>query len=328
MPQNNDLLYFVEKFPDELSCRKYLENQLWKNGPVCPHCKHKKVYKYKDGRLYKCASKTCRKQFQVTTGTIYQDSNIKLRKWFLALYLISTHKKGISSVQLGKQLGITQRAAWYMAHKIRYMLQNKTAFRPLSNVVEVDETYVGGKFKGGKRGRGSENKTPVFGMLERKGKLIIMVVPNTRRVTLQPIILQNVAKGTQIMSDEWWAYTKLSSHGYKHGVVKHKAKEYVRGDIHSNSLEGAWSLLKRSIRGIYHRPSREHLDKYCAEFQFKYNTRNDTEITRFTKTVAKSRISVKYSNITKNIAKNNSYLSTNEKEVQIQKGKRGNRNSN
>lgn len=326
MPQNNDLLYFVDKFPDELSCRKYLENQLWKNGVCCPHCKNKKVYTYSNGKLFKCAYKRCRKQFQVTTGTIYENSNLPLRKWFLAFYLISTNKKGISSIQLAKALGITQKSAWYMAHKIRYMLQYKTVLRPLRNVVEVDETYIGGKFKGGKRGRGSQNKTPVFGMLERSGKLIIMVVPNAKRRTLQPLILKNVQKGAQIMSDEWWAYTKLSSKGYGHGVVKHKEKEYVRGNIHSNSVEGAWSLLKRSIRGIYHRPSREHLEKYCAEFQFKYNTRHDSEMGRFERTVNKSRIIVKYGDIKKGIAKNNSYLSTNEKE-EVQKSQRRSRNS-
>lgn len=294
MQHNNDLIAFFNKFPDEQSCRNYLESKLWKNGPVCPHCNHtKKIYRFKNGRLFKCAK--CTKQFQVTTNTIYENSNLPLRKWFLAFYLISTNKKGISSIQLSKALGITQKSAWYLAHKIRYMLLHNTTTKPLKNVVECDETYIGGRKKG-KRGRGSENKTPVFGMLQRGGQLIIMPVPNTKRKTLEPLILHNVKKGSKVMTDEWFAYRKLGDN-YIHGVVNHGTKEYVNGDKHVNSLEGAWSLLKRSIRGIYHRPSREYLDKYCAEFEFKYNTRHDAELTRFKRAVKKSNIRIKHKDI-------------------------------
>ena len=297
MAENHDFFAFFERFPDEKSCREYLEKRLWKNGPFCPHCQYtQKIYRYKDGRLFKCGK--CKRQFQVTTNTIYENSNLPLRKWFLAYYLISTNKKGISSIQLAKALGITQKSAWYLAHKIRYMLLHNMVTKPLSKIVECDETYVGGKKKGGKRGRGSENKTPVFGMLERKGQLIIMPVPNAKRKTIEPIIRKTVKKGSQIMTDEWWAYTNLAK-WYKHGVVRHKRKEYVRGKIHVNSLEGAWSLLKRSIRGIYHRPSKQHLDKYCAEFQFRYNTRQQAEMNRMQKAVNRSKIPVRYRDIHK-----------------------------
>lgn len=290
MPKNDHLYAFFEKFPDDLSCRKYLESKLWKNGkPVCPHCKHiDKIYRYSNGKLFKCGNKKCGKQFQVTTDTIYENSNLPLQKWFLAMYLLSTHKKGMSSIQLSKALGITQKSAWYLAHKIRYMLLYKTPQKPLHEIVEVDETYVGGKGKrGSKRGRGSQNKTPVFGMLQRKGQLIITPVPDTKRKTLEPLILKSVNKGTLIMSDEWWAYRRLEKY-YRHSTVNHGTKEYVRGNVHVNSLEGAWSLLKRSFRGIYHRPSKKHLDKYCAEFQFKYNSRHLGEISRFNIVAEKS----------------------------------------
>ncbi len=275
MPQNHGFFAFFELFPDEKSCRAFLENKLWKNGPVCPHCGYiEHIYRYKNGKLFKCAD--CGRQFQVTTNTIFQNSNLPLRKWFLAYYLISTNKKGISSIQLAKALEITQKSAWYLAHKIRYMWLQDSGVK-LSKIVECDETYVGGKMKGGKRGRGSENKTPVFGMLQRKGQLIIMPVSDTKRRTIEPIIRQTVKKGSEIMTDEWWAYKQLNR-WYLHGVVKHKIKEYVRGNIHVNSLEGAWSLLKRSIRALC-KPSKQHLDKYCAEFQFRYMP--DTEMSRF-----------------------------------------------
>jgi transposase-like protein len=290
-----DMTGYFQRFSTDKACRDYLIDKFWKNGPICPYCKNdQKIYVYKSRNLHKCAE--CKKQFSVTTGTIFADSNLPLHKIFLAYYLISINKKGISSTQMGRLLGISQKAAWYLSHKIRNSLQRNTR-KKITGTVEVDETYVGGKMKGGKRGRGSENKTPVFGMLQRNGELIIMPVPDAKRKTLQPLILLNVKKGSRIMSDEWWAYTKLYR-DYTHQFVKHKEKEYVRGNIHVNSLEGAWSLLKRSIRGVYHRPSRKHLAKYCDEFQFKYNTRDITDFDRFEKAIARSNISIKQKSIT------------------------------
>lgn len=285
-----DLTRFFRLFPDEASCRKYLETIIWKDGePICPHCGNKqKIYRYKNNRTFKCAS--CNRQFQVTTNTVYEGSNLPLQKWFLAFYLISSYKKGISSVQLAKSLGITQKSAWFLAHKIRHMLSTDEN-KPLKKTVECDETYVGGRKKG-KRGRGSENKTPVFGMLQRKGRLIIMPVEDTKRKTLEPLIYKNVKKGSHIMTDEWHAYKKLYLN-YKHEVVTHGRKEYARGMVHVNTLEGAWSLLKRSFKGTYHRPSKKYLDKYCAEFQFKYNTQKETEYSRFNRAITKSNRRVK-----------------------------------
>ena len=294
--ENIDMTGYFLRFSTDEACREYLVNKFWKNGPVCPYCKNTdKIYVYKSRpHLHKCSD--CKKQFSITTATIFADSNLPLHKIFLAYYLISINKKGISSTQLGRLLGISQKAAWYLAHKIRGGLK-RTAKTKLTETVEVDETYVGGKHRG-KRGRGSQNKTPVFGMLERYGELIIMPVPDTKRKTLEPIILLNVKKGSYIMSDEWWAYTKLYRK-YKHDFIKHGEKEYVRGNVHVNSLEGAWSLLKRSIRGVYHRPSRKHLARYCDEFAFKYNTRKDTDFVRFEKAIACSKTQVKQKQITK-----------------------------
>lgn len=292
--QKYNLFYFFKQFPDESACRKYLEQRLWKDTPVCPYCgDSQKIYRYKNGKTFKCAC--CKKQFQVTTGTIYENSNIPLQKWFLTFYLISVSKKGISSIELSKVLGVTQKTAWYLLHKISYMLQNKESNNQLQGTVELDETYVGGKHKG-KRGRGSENKTPVFGAVQRKGKLKITPVSNAKRKTLEPIIQKVVKNGTHIMTDEWPAY-RLLNKDYIHEFVRHHNKEYVRGEIHTNTLEGAWSHLKRSIMGTYHRPSKQHLAKYCAEFQFNYNTRRHTPINKFNQTIDKNKIQIKYSDI-------------------------------
>lgn len=287
---------YFERFSTDEKCKEYLINKFWKDGPVCPYCKNTdKIYIYKSRDVHKCAD--CKKQFTIVTGTVFADSKLPLHKIFLAYYLISINKKGISSTQVGRLLGVSQKAAWYLCHKIRGGLK-RTEKRKLSNIIEVDETYVGGKHKG-KRGRGSQNKTPVFGMLERDGELVIMPVTDCKRKTLEPLILLNVKQGSYIMSDEWWAYTKLYKH-YKHAFIKHGEKEYVRGIIHVNSLEGAWSLLKRSIRGVYHRPSRKHLGKYCDEFAFKYNTRKITDFDRFEKSILTSNIRIKQKQITQN----------------------------
>lgn len=292
-----DMTDYFRRFSTDAACKRYLVEKFWKNGPVCPYCNNReKIYVYKSRPgLHKCSDPNCGKQFTITTGTIFADSRLPLHKIFLAYYLISINKKGVPSTQLGKLLGISQKSAWYLAHKIRGSLKRIEKKQRLSKIVEVDETYVGGKKKGGKRGRGSENKTPIFGMLERKGELVIMPVPDTKRRTLEPIILLNVKKGSFIMSDEWWAYTKLYRN-YKHDFIKHGEKEYARGIVHVNSLEGAWSHLKRLLRN-HVRPSRKHMAKYCDEFSFKYNTRKDSENIRFEKAIIKSRMLIKQKHI-------------------------------
>lgn len=188
---------------------------------------------------------------------------------------------------------MTQKTAWYLLHKVRCMLEHNKSGNQLQGIVEVDETYVGGKRK---RGRSTLTKTPVFGAVQRRGRLFITPIPNAKRKRLEPIIRSRVREGTQIMSDEWWAYTKLGD-TYSHSVVKHKENEYVRGDIYTNTIEGAWSHLKRSMMGTYHRPSKEHLSKYCAEFEFTYNTRKKTTLVKFNQIIDKNLIRVYYKNI-------------------------------
>lgn len=295
MSYNGSLFYFFRRFPNEESCWRYLEERRWSGTPVCPHCGNsRKIYRYKNGKTFKCAH--CKKQFSVKTGTIYENSNIPLQKWFTTFYLISLSKKGISSIELSKTIGVTQKSAWYLLHKIRYMKKKHASSNLLSGIVEVDETYYGGR-KRGKRGRGSENKAPIFGLVQRGGRLSITLVKDTKRKTLEPIIHKRVKMGSHIMSDEWWAYSKLSK-DYKHNVVNHGIKEYVVGRTYTNTIEGAWSHLKRSIMGTYHRPSKKHLDKYCAEFEFNYNTRNNPPEVKFKKIIDKNLIRVSYKDIT------------------------------
>lgn len=290
-----DMTGYFEKFSTDKACREYLVSKFWKNGPICPYCKNtEKIYVYKSRNIHKCSK--CNSQFTVITNTIFADSKVPLRKSFLAYYLISTSKKGMSGPQLGRLLGVSTKTAHYLYRKFRVSLANIKK-QKLSKVVEVDETYVGGKMKRGKRGRGSENKTPVFGMIQRGGELIIMPVPDTKRKTLEPIIHRHVKKGSHIMSDEWWAYTKLSR-DYKHETVNHKRKEYVRGNVHTNSIEGAWSLFKNALRGTHHRPSKKHLAKYCDEFMFRFNTRHNTDFARFEKAIALSNLRIKQKHLT------------------------------
>lgn len=270
-----NLASLSQRFPDEKSCRKYLENIRWNGKIKCVHCKRsRKIYKINDGKLYKCAD--CKKQFTVKIGTIFEDSSVPLQKWFFAIFIITAHKKGISSLQLSKDIGVTQKTTWFMLHRIRYAVKTKSFNTPLENIVEADETYIGGKHPG-KRGRGSENKTPVFGMIERGGEVRATPVKRVDSKTLKKIIKENISPEAIIMTDEWRSYRGLSNHK----VINHGKKEYARGDIHVNNIENFWSLLKRGIIGVYHNVSAEHLHRYCDEFSFRHNTRESVDSNRF-----------------------------------------------
>jgi transposase-like protein len=276
--QFNSLFDLRQRFPDEKSCREYLAQSRWNGKPVCVHCGYsKKIYSINDGKLYKCAK--CRKQFTVRVGTIFEDSALPLQKWFMAIYLITAHKKGISSVQLSKDIEVTQKTAWFMLHRIRYAVRTARFGKKLSGTVEADETYVGGR--GHKHGRGSENKIPIFGMAERGGKIEAEAVTRVNRKTLQAVLKERVDSDANMMTDEWKAYNKLDRWFNSHKRVHHNAKEYVRGDVHVNTIESFWSMLKRGIYGIYHHVSRKHLDKYVDEFEFRCNSKHIADTRRF-----------------------------------------------
>jgi transposase-like protein len=248
----------------------------WNGQPVCPHCGHDVAYKFATGTYYKC--KACRKKFTVTIGTIFEDTKISLCKWFIAIYIFTSHKKGISSCQLAKDLGITQKSAWHMLHRIRHAF-GITEPMELTDTVEVDETYIGGKRKG-KRGRGAAGKTAVIGLVERKGKVYAQPVSSIDAVTLQGVVRARVQPGTRVVTDELASYNGLAK-DYSHDTIRHGDGIYVAGDIYTNTIEGYWSLLKRGIFGIYHQVGSKHLHRYRSEFGFRYNSRKSGEVARF-----------------------------------------------
>lgn len=282
----NSILELINYFNTEEICAKYLAYQRWDGNPTCPHCDHNKIYELKGkNKRYKCAS--CRKQFSVRVGTIFEDSKIKLQKWFTAIWLVTSHKKGISSLQLHRDLNVTQKTAWFMLQRIRYALSYDFT-DSLDGEVEADETYVGGKNKNrhaskkipNSQGRSSNDKTAVVGMVERKGLLTASIVENVKSETLSREVIKNVKKSAVLYTDEWLGYNGLKRI-YDHSIVKHNKGEYVNGRVHTNTIEGFWSLLKRGIFGIYHFTSKKHLQKYVDEFVFRYNTRDISESFRF-----------------------------------------------
>ncbi|GAA0733852.1 IS1595 family transposase [Aquimarina litoralis] len=276
----NSILELLQSFPDEQTCIDHLEEIRWNGNVVSPFDPTSKVYNCK-GNKYKC--KNTGKYFNVKTNTIFDNTKMELQKWFLAIWLVTSHKKGISSLQLGRDLKITQKSAWFMLQRIRqcFGIDND---EQLDNEIEADETYVGGKNKNrhaNKKVKGTtRDKTPVLGMVERNGQLRAKKVDNTTYETLSKEIIKNVKEGAKLYTDDYLSYRKMRR-VYDHSVVKHHKNEYVKGRIHTNTIEGFWSLLKRGIFGIYHFTSKKHLQMYVDEFVFRYNTRKGSENERF-----------------------------------------------
>lgn len=302
----NNLLDVVKLFPTEKHCREYLEKLRWNGNIVCQKCgSDEKIYKINDGKLYKCSK--CRKQFTVRVGTIFEDSPLPLQKWFMCIYLCTAHKKGISSWQLSRDLDVTQTTAWHMLHRVRYAIKTKSFNMPLNGIVEADETYWGAPEKNkhkSKRtkhsqGRNTETKTPIFGLVQRDGSLLVTPVPDVKGETLKGIIGDVVSKGSTIVTDEWGSYNGLHV-DYTHLRVEHGRGEYVNGIAHTNTMEGFWSLLKRGIHGIYHQVSDKHLSRYCDEFSYRYNSRKITDIERFEFTLKNLAGRLTYSDLTQN----------------------------
>jgi transposase-like protein len=287
----NSFVDMLAALPDDVACRNYLELKLWNGVPTCPHCGtvDEKAMKLKlKGEfkgLYKCRS--CRQRFTVTIGTMFEGSHIGLRKWFIAIYIFSLHKKGISSHQLASDLGITQKSAWFMLSRIRKAFEPKKKNK-IDGAVSCDETFIGGKNKNrhadkkiaDSQGRSCKDKTPVLGIKHIGGDIHTKVVPNTKASTLKPIISEMVENGSIVVTDEWLGYKNLSK-DFNHVVINHRENEYVRGGFTTNNVENFWSLLKRGIYGIYHQVSPKHLNKYCDEFAFRFNARNTSTNDKF-----------------------------------------------
>jgi transposase-like protein len=298
MKQPKSFQDLMQNFTTNKACIKLLEQERWPGGnPVCPHCGHDRSYKLKGDGQYKCASNKCYKKYSILKGTIFADSNIPLPTWFAAIFLATSHKRGISSHQLARDLHLTQKTAWFMLSRIRDMVRIKVEQKSTSlAVVQVDESFMGGKNKNrhahkkvlDSQGRSAKDKTPVFGIL-KGGNVILRVVPDTKAKTLQPIIRKLVMEGSIIVSDEWLGYSNLSKDGkYNHLVIKHKEHEYTRGAFHTNSMENFWSIFKRAIFGTYYKVSRKHMHRYCDEMGYKYNTRRMKDFERFILTLRNS----------------------------------------
>ena len=296
--QFDSLIAMTMYFNNEDTCKQAIIETRWSDGDVvCPYCGQHHCATRKDGK-FRCNK--CKRNFSCKVGTIFEDSNLSLVKWFIAMYLISSHKKGVSSCQLARDIKVTQSTAWYMLQKLR-LLYPQSDSEAFGGTVECDEVYIGGKEKWKHKsmrtphtqGRSTKTKTPVFGMMERstivnaKGRVEnisyvhAFVVGNTNRATLQPIIQQFVEEGSRVITDELNPYNGLAALGYTHAIVNHGSEEYANGDIFTNSIEGFWSHFRRMITGCYHDVSDEHLQSYIDEAVYRWNTRKMSESERF-----------------------------------------------
>jgi len=286
--QHVDLTTLMQKFSDEGTCRAYLEYLRWPDGVKCIRCESDKISRIHTRALFTCDA--CGYQFSVKVNTIFHDSHLPLTKWFLAVYLMSEAKKGVSALQLKRTLGVAYQTAWYLCHRIRAAVADADT-TPLCGTVECDETFIGGKAKNMHKkdrerkiqGRGTSGKTMVLAAIQRGGGVRLKVEERRDRETLHAFIKANTLPKTErIITDEWEAYQGIADSDTKHETVNHSQDEYVRGDVHTNTAEGVFSLFKRSLVGAYHQVSVKHLDRYLDEFSFRFDNRNNPYLFRDT----------------------------------------------
>jgi len=305
-----DLLTY---FSDEQKAVEYYANIRWGDEPTCPHCGTK--HPYKTNRGYKCRNKNCHKKFTVRTGTIFENSKIPFRVWFAAIYLATSSSKGVSSVQLARQLGVTQKTAWFVLHRVREMLKEKAPkMLGEESAVEADEAYIGQKDQNkhyGKRrsednklltndGSPYKEKRAVLGIIERNGKVALKYVPSASKENMVEFIEKHVPKGSKLYTDEFRGYASLGKK-YNHATVKHGLNVYVTGDVHTNTIENFWSILKRGLYGIYHSVSDKHLERYLDEFAARFNNRQLGEQVKFDNFLGDSESPLSYKKLVKTL---------------------------
>lgn len=275
----DNLIGFYQKFATEDACIDWLEDNRWHGEPVCPHCGSLSVYRCKSRRIFKC--KDCTKQFTVRIGTIFEESRLPLQKWFLAIWLLTSHKKGVSSVQISKHLGITQKSAWHMLHRIRCAMASGSFDKPLDGTVEIDETYVGCKHRGLKHAH--DNKAMIIGIVEKhkgQGRMKAMATKTADATVALPFIRATVKQQAAIQTDESKIYHRVKRE-WRHDTINHSRGEYARADVTTNTIEGAWMHLKTSLDAIYIGVSKKHLQRYCDEYTYRYSTRALSDSDRF-----------------------------------------------
>lgn len=282
------VIQLIKAFPTEQSCIEHLEIIRWNGNVVSPFDATSKVYVCK-GNKYQC--KNTGKYFNVKTNTIFDNTKLELQKWFLAIWIATSHKKGISSLQLGRDLDITQKSAWFMLQRIRACFGINENDK-MDNMVEVDETYVGGHNKNKSNSKrkelhaqgaqtGGNHKAPVLGIIERSGEVKGIVLNKATGATIKPVLANEIEVTATVITDGFGAYKGINNTFSDHQIVYHNRSQYVNGIFHTNTIEGFWSLLKRGIIGIYHFVSVKHLQQYVNEFSFRYNTRKATDYSRF-----------------------------------------------
>lgn len=271
-----NIIQIYKQFPTANDCLKHLENVRWAGKPICPYCKSDRITAMPKEHRHHCNA--CNTSYSVTVGTIFHKTKVDLQKWFLAVSLVLNAKKGISARQMARDIEVNKNTSWYMLMRIRRAMIDNGEL--LKNLIECDETYIGGKNKNkhnnkktkGGQGRNTQDKVAVFGILERGGIVRAGKVKDVSKKTLQRLIYRNAEKGSKIFTDEWKSYVGLSAK-FTHNVVSHGVGQYVQGEAHTNTLEGFWSLLKRGIVGQYHQVSSRYLNCYIAEFCYRYNNR-------------------------------------------------------
>lgn len=275
MKKYDNLISLLEAFPDEKSCIQHLEQLRWPKGIVCPCCgSSRKIYKVTRDHIYKCSD--CNLQFSVRKGTIFEESRLPLRKWFMAVWLVTSSRKGISSCQLSREIGVTQKTAWFILGRLREIAGEMGKLGgPLGGTIEADETYVGGKEsnkhkeKKLKAGRGTIGKFIVMGAYERRGRIKTELISGTDRTEIHRFITETVNPESKLYTDNHSGYVGLS--GYQHASVNHSIGQYVNGNIHTNSIESFWAILKRSYYGVFHKMTAKHIHRYLAEFEARWD---------------------------------------------------------
>jgi transposase-like protein len=286
-------------FSDETAARQWFEATRWPNGPICPKCGSAKHYATKKPGTYRCGASACRKDFTVMTGSVMERSHAKLTQWAAAFHMAASSKKGFSAHQLHRELGCQYNTAWFLHHRVmEAMRRGNLDLPPMGgegSIVEADETYFGNIDKprrrtkktsgqpytrGSKSGRGPANKRPIVALVERGGSVRTFHVPFADKMTVGKIVADNIARESRLHTDESRLYPEIGKLFASHETVKHSADEYVRGDVHTNSAEGYFSIFKRGMRGVYQHCAEKHLHRYLAEFDFRYNTRKISDMER------------------------------------------------